>query len=151
MNNRLRCFCQLGDLQAQAGFLTATRRHIHQHPELSFQEAGTAALVAQHLEEWGWQVTRNVGGHGVVGTLKAGTGSKAIALRADMDALPITEAAAKVREGWPGHVDEEDDLTSTWVGVVPIRETPGEPLAHPDIPADVPLSPAVAAWVAARR
>ena len=65
--------------------------------------------------------------------------------------LPITEAAAKVREGWPGHVDEEEDLTRTWVGVVPIRETPGEPLAHPDIPADVPLSPAVAAWVAARR
>lgn len=65
--------------------------------------------------------------------------------------LPITEAAAKVREGWPGHVDEEEDLSTIWVGVVPLRETPGEPLPHPDIPADVPLSPAVAAWVAARR
>lgn len=65
--------------------------------------------------------------------------------------LPITEAAAKVREGWPGHVDEEDDLTSTWVGVVPVREVPGDPQPHPDIPADVPLSPAVSAWIAARR
>jgi nitroimidazol reductase NimA-like FMN-containing flavoprotein (pyridoxamine 5'-phosphate oxidase superfamily) len=65
--------------------------------------------------------------------------------------LPITEAAAKVREGWPGHVDEEDDLTRTWVGVVPVREAPGEPVPHPAIPADVPLSPAVAAWVADRR
>jgi nitroimidazol reductase NimA-like FMN-containing flavoprotein (pyridoxamine 5'-phosphate oxidase superfamily) len=65
--------------------------------------------------------------------------------------LPIDEAAAKVREGWPGHVDEEEDLTSIWVGVVPVREVAGDPLPHPDIPADVPLSPAVAAWVAARR
>lgn len=62
--------------------------------------------------------------------------------------LPITEAAAKVREGWPGHVDEEDDLSSIWVGVVPIREAASAPLPHPDIPADVPLSPAAAAWVA---
>jgi hippurate hydrolase len=92
MNSRLRCFCQRGDLTGQAGFLTETRRHLHQHPELSFHEADTAALVAGHLEEWGWTVTRNVGGHGVVGTLTVGDGTKAIAVRADMDALPITEA-----------------------------------------------------------
>ena len=42
MNSRLRCFCQLGDLTGDAGFLSATRQHIHQHPELSFQEADTA-------------------------------------------------------------------------------------------------------------
>ena len=95
MNNRLRCFCQLGDLSGSAGFLSATRRHIHQHPELSFQEADTAALVARHLQEWGWGVTRGVGGHGVVGTLRVGSSSKSIALRADMDALPIPEATGK--------------------------------------------------------
>jgi hippurate hydrolase len=103
MSLRPRCFCQQGDLAAARGFLTQTRQHIHRHPELSFQEAGTAALVAEHLEGWGWKVTRNVGGHGVVGTLKAGTGSRSIALRADMDALPLTESTgrpwASAREG----------------------------------------------------
>ena len=69
MNTRLRCFCQRGDLAGDAGFLSTTRQHLHQHPELSFQEADTAALVARHLEDWGWAVTRGVGGHGVVGTL----------------------------------------------------------------------------------
>jgi hippurate hydrolase len=88
---RARCFCQPSDLAADRGFLQGTRRHIHQHPELSFQEASTAARVAQHLQDWGWDVTRNVGGHGVVGSLRVGTGTRSIALRADMDALPIPE------------------------------------------------------------
>jgi hippurate hydrolase len=95
VNARLRCFCQLGDLSAMGGFLAATRQHIHQHPELSFQEADTAGLVARHLEEWGWQVTRGVGGHGVVGTLRAGQGTRSVAVRADMDALPIEESTGK--------------------------------------------------------
>jgi len=95
MNDRLRCFCELGDLAGAAGFLAGTRRHLHQHPELSFQEADTAALVAGHLEDWGWQVTRNVGGHGVVGTLHVEGGTRRIALRADMDALPIDEASGR--------------------------------------------------------
>ena len=95
MNARLRCFCQLGDLAGSAGFLAATRQHLHQHPELSFEEADTAALVARHLEEWGWQVTRGVGGHGVVATMRQGEGTRSVALRADMDALPIAEASGK--------------------------------------------------------
>ncbi|MDO8419395.1 MAG: M20 aminoacylase family protein [Rubrivivax sp.] len=95
MNDRLRCYCQFGDLSGSASFLAATRQHIHQHPELSFQEADTAALVARHLDEWGWQVTRGVGGHGVVGTLRQGTDARSIALRADMDALPIEETTGK--------------------------------------------------------
>ena len=95
MNNRLRCFCEIGDLSGAAGFLTATRRHIHQHPELSFQEVDTADLVARHLSEWGWDVTRGVGGHGVVGTLRAGPSARSVALRADMDALPIAEGTGK--------------------------------------------------------
>ena len=95
MNDRLRCLCQLGDLDGAAGFLTETRRHLHRHPELSFQEAATAELVAGRLQEWGWDVTRGVGGHGVVGTLHVPGGSRSVALRADMDALPIRETTGR--------------------------------------------------------
>ena len=95
MNNRLRCFCQLDDLSGSAGFLSTTRQRLHQHPELSFEEADTAALVAGHLQDWGWEVTRGVGGHGVVGTLRVGSSGKSVALRADMDALPIQESTGK--------------------------------------------------------
>jgi hippurate hydrolase len=95
MNDRLRCLCQLGDLDGAAGFLTETRRHLHRHPELSFQEAATAELVASRLQEWGWDVTRGVGGHGVVGTLHVPGGSRSVALRADMDALPIRETTGR--------------------------------------------------------
>jgi hippurate hydrolase len=95
MNDPLRCYCQLGDLSSAAVSLATTRRHLHQHPELSFQEADTAALVAESLEQCGWQVTRGVGGHGVVATLREGSGGRSIALRADMDALPIDEATGK--------------------------------------------------------
>ncbi len=95
MNDRYTCFCQLADLNPDAGFLARARRHIHQHPELSYQEAGTAAYVARHLKDWGWEVATHVGGHGVVGTLRAGSGGRSVALRADMDALPIAEATGK--------------------------------------------------------
>ena len=95
MNARLKCFCQLADLSGSAEWMTQTRRQIHQHPELSFNEVQTAALVAQNLQSWGWQVTQGVGGHGVVGTLTCGSGTKSIALRADMDALPIQETTGK--------------------------------------------------------
>jgi hippurate hydrolase len=68
------------------------RQDLHQHPELGYQEERTSQIVANCLENWGYQVTRNLGGTGVVGTLKVGHGDKSIGLRADMDALPITEA-----------------------------------------------------------
>ena len=92
MNDRLRCLCRLEDLAPSAGLLAQTRRHLHRHPELSFHEVATADLVAGRLQAWGWEVTRGVGGHGVVGTLHQPGGSRRIALRADMDALPIQEA-----------------------------------------------------------
>jgi hippurate hydrolase len=95
MNAPLRCLCQVSDLADATGFLTSTRRHLHRHPELSFQEAETAALVAASLQEWGWAVTREVGGHGVVGTMRHGEGTRSVALRADMDALPIPEATGR--------------------------------------------------------
>ena len=71
--------------------LIAWRRDIHQHPELSGQEARTAALVAAHLQRLGLAVTTGVGGTGVVGVLVGAHPGKVVALRADMDALPVTE------------------------------------------------------------
>jgi amidohydrolase len=68
------------------------RRDIHQHPELSGQEARTARLVADHLRKLGLAVTTGVGGHGVVAVLRGGLPGKVVALRADLDALPVAEA-----------------------------------------------------------
>ena len=67
------------------------RRDIHAHPELKFEEVRTAEIVANKLTEWGYAVDRGLGKTGVVGTLKVGNGSKAVGLRADMDALPLSE------------------------------------------------------------
>ncbi len=79
-------------LQADACEFTRVRRDIHQHPELGFEEQRTSELVATQLAQWGYQVERGLGGTGVVGQLRRGTGTKALGLRADMDALPIHEA-----------------------------------------------------------
>ena len=67
------------------------RHDIHQHPELSFQETRTAALVAAHLRRLGLEVRTGVGGNGVVGILTGGKPGPVVALRADMDALPVAE------------------------------------------------------------
>ncbi len=71
--------------------LTAIRRDIHAHPELGLEEHRTAELVAAKLESWGIEVHRGVGKTGVVGVLRNGSGNRAIGLRADMDALPLSE------------------------------------------------------------
>lgn len=71
--------------------MVAWRRDIHQNPELSGQEVRTAALVAEHLRSLGLEVRTGVGGHGVVGLLTGGRPGKVVALRADMDALPVAE------------------------------------------------------------
>ena len=70
---------------------TQWRRDIHAHPELAFEESRTADFVSRQLESFGIHVTQGVGKTGVVGTLKVGSSDKAIALRADMDALPMEE------------------------------------------------------------
>ena len=67
------------------------RRQIHAAPELGGDTPDTAALVADKLQAWGYEVHRNVGGHGVVGVLQAGDSPRSIGLRADMDALPMSE------------------------------------------------------------
>ena len=69
----------------------AWRHDFHTHPELGFNEVRTAARVAELLQSWGIEVHRNIGRTGVVGVLRRGAGSASIGLRADMDALPITE------------------------------------------------------------
>ena len=67
------------------------RHHLHANPELGFEEHQTAAFVSQKLIEWGLEVHQNVGKTGVIGLLKKGSSPRSIALRADMDALPIEE------------------------------------------------------------
>ena len=67
------------------------RRHFHQYPELSNREVKTAAIVADHLKKLGIEVQTGVAKTGVVGLLKTGKPGPVIALRADMDALPVTE------------------------------------------------------------
>ncbi|MEN9418871.1 MAG: hypothetical protein RI988_2491 [Pseudomonadota bacterium] len=83
----------LDTLQAAAPEFVALRRDIHRHPELAFEERRTAALVAERLRAWGYEVTEGLGGTGVVGTLRRGTATRSLGLRADMDALPIDEAS----------------------------------------------------------
>jgi hippurate hydrolase len=85
-------FARIADFDDRTAELIETRRHLHARPELSFEEHETAAYVADRLERWGYEVTRNVGGLGVVGRLRRGAGGRSIAIRADMDALPIMEA-----------------------------------------------------------
>jgi hippurate hydrolase len=68
------------------------RRDLHRHPELAFRERRTSRFVAERLAEWGYEVSTGIGKTGVVGTLRRGSGLKALAIRADFDALPIHEA-----------------------------------------------------------
>ncbi len=84
-------YCQLADLNDAKDELIEIRRHIHRHPELSYEEFNTSDLVAAKLQDWGYAVTRNIGGTGLVGTLKVGDSKRSIGVRADMDALPIHE------------------------------------------------------------
>lgn len=79
------------EVEAIQDEITATRRHLHQHPELGFEEFETAKFVASRLEELGVAVQTNVGKTGVVGILQGADAGPTIGLRADMDALPIQE------------------------------------------------------------
>ena len=83
----------LAAIAADHAELTAIRQDIHAHPEMGLEEVRTAALVAEKLREWGVEVTEGVGRTGVVGVIRGKLpGQRSIGLRADMDALAITEA-----------------------------------------------------------
>jgi amidohydrolase len=108
----------------------AWRRDIHQHPELSNREFRTAKLVAAHLAEQGYEVRTGIAHTGVIGVLRAGPGP-VVALRADMDALPVTEAtglpfASKQRAVHDGpqvgvmHACGHDVHTSILMGVASV-------------------------------
>jgi hippurate hydrolase len=81
----------LPELLEQANAMRALRRDIHAHPELCFQEERTADLVAHALRSWGIEVHTGLGKTGVVGVIQGRPGKRAVGLRADMDALPMTE------------------------------------------------------------
>ncbi len=76
---------------ADSAGIAAIRRDLHAHPELCFQEQRTADIVAKALAEWGIPVHRGLGRTGVLGIVRAGSSARAVGLRADMDALPMTE------------------------------------------------------------
>ncbi len=71
--------------------MATLRRDLHAHPELCFEERRTSDVIAQQLTAWGIPIHRGLGTTGVVAILKSGTSDRAVGLRADMDALPITE------------------------------------------------------------
>lgn len=79
-------------VEAETPRVIAWRRDLHANPELGFAETRTAALVAEHLRGLGLEVRTGVGRTGVVGVLRGGRPGRTVALRADMDALPVLEA-----------------------------------------------------------
>ena len=104
--------------------VVATRRDIHQHPELGFKETRTAALVADRLRALKFdEVRTGIGGTGVVGILKGGKPGKVVALRADMDALPIQEAITPEYKSLVPNVNHScghDGHTSMLLGVADV-------------------------------
>jgi amidohydrolase len=107
----------IGDLFPR---LVETRRDIHAHPELSNEEERTAALVAARLRELGLAVKTGVAKHGVVAVLESGRPGPCVAVRADMDALPIKELrATPYRSQNPGvmHACGHDVHTTVGLGV----------------------------------
>ena len=81
-------YSDLGPIVEQ---IQALRRDLHAHPELCFEEVRTSDLVADTLTGWGIEVHRGLGKTGVVGVIQGRPGPRAVGLRADMDALPMTE------------------------------------------------------------
>jgi hippurate hydrolase len=81
----------IDSILADAPSIALVRRDLHAHPELCFEEHRTAELIAEQLADWGIPVHRGLGKTGVVAILKHGSSRRAVGLRADIDALPMTE------------------------------------------------------------
>jgi amidohydrolase len=112
--------------------LIETRHHLHQHPELSGHENETARLVAKRLTALGLEVRTGVGGHGVMGTLRGTQPGRTLALRADMDALPIAEASSlPYRSQYEGvmHACGHDGHTTVLLGTAEILASQREQFA----------------------
>ena len=108
------------ELAAAKDDMIALRRDLHAHPELSFQEQRTAGIIADRLRAAGLEVQTGVAGTGVVALLRGAQPGKTLALRADIDALPITEAGdAPYRSQTPGvmHACGHDGHTAVAVTV----------------------------------
>ena len=95
------------EARAVAPQAIAWRRDIHEHPELGYQETRTAALVAQHLRSLGIEAISGVAHTGVIGILHGTSPGPTVALRTELDALPVTEAvdlpfSSKVRVSYHG-------------------------------------------------
>lgn len=120
------------DSELAAG-LVALRRELHRHPELSEREARTADRICRELDRLGISYRRGVAGHGIVADLPGKGSGPAVALRADMDALPITEETglpfASQHEGVM-HACAHDGHMSMLVGAAELLAT-GEPLPAP--------------------
>src|SRR5215469_10259869 len=105
--------------------LTAWRRHLHAHPELSLHEQQTAAFVCAKLQELGVPFVAGVGGHGVVATISRGPSNRSVGLRADMDALPIAETTglphASTRPGVM-HACGHDGHTTSLLGAAALLQ-----------------------------
>lgn len=110
------------DAQLQTAYpnMVAWRRYLHRHPELSFQEKETAAWIAERLREIGCEFREGIGGHGLVASVRGGKAGPAIALRADIDALPIQdEKKTDYISTIPGvmHACGHDAHTSTMLAI----------------------------------
>ena len=81
----------IDSIVTDAPAMAVLRRDLHAHPELCFEERRTSDVIAQQLTAWGIPIHRGLGTTGVVAILKSGTSDRAVGLRADMDALPMTE------------------------------------------------------------
>ena len=112
------------DKDALHAEMTAWRHNLHTYPEFGFEEQRTSAFVAAKLREFGFdEIVEGVGGTGVVATLKRGSGNRAIALRADMDALRISEqTTVPHRSQNPGvmHACGHDGHTTMLLGAAKI-------------------------------
>jgi len=119
------------EIEALKDTIVSTRRDIHQHPELSFDEYRTSKLIAERLESLGIEFQTGVGKTGVVGILRGKDAGKTIALRADMDALPIQETGDipyKSKNDGVMHACGHDGHTAMLLGTAEALSKQGEKL-----------------------
>lgn len=131
-------------VQADRDYLVALYKHLHQNPELSFEEKATAARVASEVKKLGFEVTTGVGRTGVVAVMKNGPGP-VVMIRTDMDALPVQEdtglpyaskAAAKMHAcghdihmaSWVGTARRLAAMKANWSGTLVMIAQPAEEL-----------------------